>query len=265
MNKIISMIVLVLLSACGGNSSNQETVIIQQPIVQCTGNLYYPMCDNTYIRYTNQMITAAHIDYTTNEVIVDAVSTTANPRGKYLTLQNAINHCPNLPGEIFFADAWTFSNDGLPKADITNSSDALWISDYSVNGVDYLGEGDGGVVSPGEAEITKNPIAGEIINGSSIVSITGEKGCATSTISNPTFTWQYQTVRHFDVWHNFKDVWLTTIVEWHGQSALGPTYYEQAFARDIGQIALWCWEPTGDSNYYSCGNYYMAVYEGKVK
>lgn len=109
----------------------------------------------------------------------------------------------------------------------------------SADGIVYWGEvmNPRGVVLPGEAIVTKNPVVGEVVEAHSRVYM----GC-NSEMLFPSYHWRYQTTERYAEWNGYHDVVRTDLIEYNHETI--PTaldwVYTYFFARDIGMVnVIW--------------------------
>jgi hypothetical protein len=216
----------VLLTGCGGSDA----------AIQAKAGAYYEQAAGTGIVYEVREITSKWNAETQELAIV-----TRGPVINQQTLNYSRNYCEAL-GEMRVSTYQIGVNPPL----VVDLSQSLQDAAFKIGGVSYIGEGVnqfGNVINPGEAKITASPIAGEVINGSSVVMA----DCKSKTVIDYAYAWKYRTVAHYDNWRGHSDVWHTGLVETKGPLAT----YNYTFSKGVGMVAFWYgnkWNADGSVN-----------------
>ena len=95
----------------------------------------------------------------------------------------------------------------------------------------------GNIALPPEAELTKNPVAGEIINGVTHF----YTFCSNPQTQMTGFQWIYGTRTHLTSWGNYQDVWSTFLVEKPAESGVQGSHdsvYNYYWANGYGIVNL---------------------------
>ena len=232
---------------------------------QGTGYPYYPLTSGTSITYQVFVITGT---WHPTEGKLDVNSRTyVNSQTIYYYY--SLGTCPSFFGQgPLFLKYYTVGGPVTPSpTPIPSQSlqDGGWVSS---NGITYIGEainnlgpGNGNVEIPFIGLLTKNPVAGEIMNETTTVY---------SACDNPTvieyLPWSYRTIEHLAQWGDFADVWRTGLWERNTSATDGnhqpipgakDRVYNFIFQNGVGMVNFWYGKLQSDNTlYYDPSNVY---------
>ena len=250
----------LLLTSCGegGGGLSTSPSLIAAPFNPATGtgSAYYPMVPGTQIVYQVSPVTSLW-NPATQSLTIQTRGAVADSQSlqSLQTLQYSVNYCADFGGTPLFAS--TYNNGALNAAAPFVAAQALQDTLFtSTNRIDYIGEAGNpeDEVQPGEAKITMQPVAGEIIDEYSAVT----PGCGRHTVLNPAYHWQYRTIEHLAGWRGYSDVWHTGLIEFNGGSTPAAVY-NYWFARGIGMVSFVGGNPLDAATNLAAGYEYYAV------
>jgi hypothetical protein len=252
--KVLLLLFAVMVVGCGGKSSPTPTEPTPKATAVETGNPYYPMRSGTAQVFTVNTMSAAHWDAATHEVVTDTLDPLPNPHGAYLILRYDVGTCAVFGDKVFHFAEWNFQQTTTPNSGAIVRQRMLGdVETTASNGIPYIGEqieGTSTTQSVPEPLITMQPVAGEEMHERSTV---GRSCDEPAGILEANFLLDYYTVRHWESWRGYADVWQTSLVENHPSGMV--VYYTYFFSRNVGLIGFTCW--TAQPNHYSCGNEYL--------
>ncbi len=183
---------------------------------------YYPLTEGSKIRYNVSEIEGT---WDSDSMMIDIAS--SRPDGEQVLVYSVDTE------NFSWACRITYTKNG-------EEGGSLYDGGGEINGVRYIGEvmnPDGWRHYPPIAKITRDPVEGEVIEGTTHAVKVNDDGITEEF----DMKWEYKTVAHYDRYEIspgkwIEDVWVTTLVEYDKDGVTPRKVYNYVFKKGVGMV-----------------------------